>query len=245
MTIANALSNVYTPTYINGCILTYVTSVTITVSSGSAVDSLGVVLMTSAGYTLDFTALGANGIDAGTIASNKIYAIFLIVKPDNTTATLASLSPTAPTLPTGYTRFRRIGWQVTKGGSALMQIVQTGQYNVKKYFCQEAGGAPNRVLSAGSATTSTSIDCSAYVPPGCFEVGLQISLNATLVSSNVQLRNSDYAGVPYVIYSPSSTAGFVVVFPLMTLSNTLTINYLCNNSGMQAYIDIMVFTDYV
>lgn len=76
--------------------------------------------------TIDATIVGANGLDAGSLASTTSYFSFVIAKADGTTASLLSTSPTAPTLPTGYLYFRRVGAHRTDGSAHFIIYVQTG-----------------------------------------------------------------------------------------------------------------------
>jgi hypothetical protein len=60
------------------------------------------------------TSVGANALDAGVIAINAWYSLWVIWN-GTTTAGLMSLSATAPALPSGYTHKARIGWVRTDG----------------------------------------------------------------------------------------------------------------------------------
>lgn len=79
--------------------------------------------------TVNSTASGANGLDTGTLAASTWYAVWLIRKPDGTTAGLFSLSATAPTMPSGYTFKARLGWVRTdaSGNKYLLQTLQLGR----------------------------------------------------------------------------------------------------------------------
>jgi len=59
--------------------------------------------------TIDITASGINGLDAGAEANNTWYSIWVIYN-GATISGLLSLSATAPTFPAGYTYYRRVGW---------------------------------------------------------------------------------------------------------------------------------------
>lgn len=65
--------------------------------------------------TINMTAAGAGGLDAGVVAASTWYYSFAITKPDGTKALLASLSATTPILPSGYTKWARIGSFRTDG----------------------------------------------------------------------------------------------------------------------------------
>lgn len=100
------------------------------IAAGSWRDSTDAFNIVGTSKIIDFTIVGANGLDAGTIAASTRYYTFAIAKSDGTYATLASISPTAPTLPTGYTYFRRIGMVKTDGSAHILPFthVNNGWY---------------------------------------------------------------------------------------------------------------------
>lgn len=118
--------------------------------------------------TIAGTAVGANGLDAGTLAASTWYSLWVIWN-GTTTAGLMSLSATAPTLPGGYTHKARIGWIRTDGTAnkyplGFKQFGRTVQYVVSAgsnvaAMPQMASG------SAGSLTTYASVGISAFTPP--------------------------------------------------------------------------------
>jgi hypothetical protein len=75
--------------------------------------------------TLDFSAAGAGGLDAGSMAGSSFYHLWL-VSDGTTTAALASLSATAPALPDGYAYKTRIGAVLTDSGGTLFRTRQAG-----------------------------------------------------------------------------------------------------------------------
>jgi hypothetical protein len=75
--------------------------------------------------TIDAATVGANGLDAGSLANSTSYFSFVIAKADGTTASLLSTSPTTPTLPSGYSYFRRVGSHRTDGSAHFLVYVQT------------------------------------------------------------------------------------------------------------------------
>lgn len=113
--------------YIQGCALSNnvtTPNTKLNVAAGMCADSTNTVWMRSAGYTIDCTVNGANGLDTGTFTSNNLYKIFLISKADGTTAAIASAA-TPPTMPSGYIYYRRLGSTFTGGSAAFVLFTQT------------------------------------------------------------------------------------------------------------------------
>ena len=125
----------------------------------AALIQIGRVSATSVDVTIltDGTA-GANALDTGSIAADTWYYIFLIAKVDGTVAGLASLSSTAPTMPTDYVYKRRVGSFLTDATSDII-VFNMSSYGLFYYDDAYA------VLTSGTQTDWTAVDCSAYVPP--------------------------------------------------------------------------------
>lgn len=81
---------------------------------------------TALSMTCSMAASGAAGLDAGSVAANTLYAVWIV---DNGTAPqcMFSTSATSPTMPSGYTYLVRAGWVRTESAAAnLMRTHQAG-----------------------------------------------------------------------------------------------------------------------
>ena len=75
----------------------------------AVVDGTGdVQLLTSVAVTVDCTVVGANGLDAGSLATGWYYFYVIYNPTTQVAAGLASTSASAPTLPTDYTYYRLV-----------------------------------------------------------------------------------------------------------------------------------------
>lgn len=137
-------------------------------------------------------------LDTGTIgASEDLVYIYAIKNPSSgATDFLASKSPTAPTMPSGYTKKRRLGgrrWD----GAAWALFSSFGDGRVVDVWYQKSDDADHNVLSAGTQTTFTDVDCgdggAEVIPTGGFFAYLAIhnrSNSVTSVASYIR-RNGD------------------------------------------------------
>lgn len=121
------------------------------------------VLRTATGtLTNNILSVGSNGRDqvAAFVGGRWIHEWFIW---DGTTlATLSSLSSTAPTLPGAYTHQAYIGPVRYNATPVLLPTLFRGSLATLTV----ADGGENRVLAPfGTATTLTSVDCSAVIPP--------------------------------------------------------------------------------
>jgi hypothetical protein len=89
-------------------------------------DDASLMMELSAG-TINLSTVGANGLDAGSLAANTWYHVFAIAQADGTTSRIASLSPVAPTLPSGYVKRRRLGSVRTNASSQIVAFKQMGR----------------------------------------------------------------------------------------------------------------------
>lgn len=152
--------------YVSGLELTRTAPNTIGMGVGRARDSSDASdIDLSAPVTIDITAAGANGLDAGGEAANTWYAIHVIDGPAVATAGLFSLSPTAPTLPAGYTAFRRIGWIRNNAGSSFQAGVWYGAGTDRRFEYNAETAAALTALSGGSATSFTAVSLATFAPP--------------------------------------------------------------------------------
>lgn len=149
---------------------TSTTAAAITVDALSVSNGAGAYLtLQTVSLTLATGSSGANGIDAGSVAANRWYYLYVIYNPTTvTTACLMSLSATAPTLPSGYTYFARVGTCLTDGAAALTGFIQYGRETRWKV----GSNLPNLPLMASGASgnpnsgpTYTAIAVAGFVPP--------------------------------------------------------------------------------
>lgn len=124
-------------------------------------DDLSDSIVTSADLTLDITASGANGLDAGLEAADTWYFIWLIKKSsDGTVASLLSTSDTAPTMPSGYDLKRLVGAVRNNSSSHFLRFFQDDA-NVKLDDCYTVVS-----FTTSPPTSYTAVDISAVVPAG-------------------------------------------------------------------------------
>lgn len=153
---------------------------------------VGSYLLNTVAVSVATGTVGANGLDAGSIASNQWYYIYVIYNPSTATiASLMSLSATAPTLPSGYTFFARVGSCRTDGSNNLIGFKQYGRDC--QYVVGQNLSSARIVISgtAGSATTPTYVATSinAFVPSTAFRINLYLH---TAGGESIAAPNNNY-----------------------------------------------------
>ncbi len=153
---------------------------------------------------INSAAVGANGLDTGTLAANTWYSVWVIWN-GATVAGLLSLSPTAPTMPAGYTHNARVGWIRTDGAANKypLRFTQAGR---RVRYTPAAGTnlpSPRIVISGaqGSTTTPTwvSADTTAFIPPTAIFATFAASANSISLAA---APNNGYAGYTSMTNTP-------------------------------------------
>lgn len=132
--------------------------------------------------TLNAANNGLNGLDTGSLAASKVYAVYAIADQAgyNESGYLLSLNASTPQLPNGtfpsnYNAYKRIGWAVTDSSSHFLPLFVSGSGSVVTYTYD----SPVKVLNAGTSATQAAVDLSAVVPA---VAGMPMMLNADFVS---------------------------------------------------------------
>ena len=168
---------------------------------------------------INTAAAGANGLDAGSLAASTWYSVWVIRKPDGTTAGLLSLSATAPTLPGGYTHKARVGW-IRTDGTANKYPLGFIQYGRRVQYKVAAGSnlAALPILASGAAgNTSTptwvAVSIAAFAPPTASAI--EILLNAVSYNNAMAAPNNSYGSYlsttnppPMSMASTTATGGY-------------------------------------
>jgi hypothetical protein len=252
-TTNNATDNFvnYQPTFAQGATLTLDSITTITVNPGIVKDFTGVYnIVNSVFLNLNITSSGANGLDTGSVGANQIYSIYLIADSTNVNpvASLASLSVTnvPTTLPSGYDIYRRIGWWQTLNDNSLAIFFQSGIYNARKYYYQgprsAAGSGGFTFLSGGSATVSTPVGISTYIPINCKNIGLQVSFTGTLPFQFVSIK--DDVSPTYENFVVSQNSGLSPEYAYIELHQTTPkFDYVNSAAGCSTQVDLLWYID--
>ncbi len=152
--------------YVDHCRLSFVNTATVTVGTGNALSGNGEMnIDVQSPLTARITSNGANGLDNGAVAPGTIYYVHVIADASDNPLPVASLISlnTSPSLPAGYTHFRRIGFLATDSAGDIVRFQQVWNGLTRRYYFAE-----NRdrlqVLTAGRATTFTTVDLNSLVP---------------------------------------------------------------------------------
>src|SRR6202041_296319 len=118
------------------------------VAAGTCLDSTATFQLSSqATILINGAANGLNGLDTGTLAASKVYAVYVVADPflQNPTGAMISLSLTAPLLPYNYAAFALIGYVATDASAHFL----------KGYWTNSDGSSRKFLFDAPQATAVT------------------------------------------------------------------------------------------
>lgn len=119
----------------------------------------------SAPLTVNAAVVGANGLDQGTFAASKVYAVYVIADSQgykNVAGLLSLASNSAPKLPNDYNAYRLVGYAVSDASTHFLAMYQLGSGQARKLVFD----APQATaITAGASTSYADVDLSALVPP--------------------------------------------------------------------------------
>lgn len=178
----------------------------------------------------DVSASGANGLDTGSEATSTWYYVWVIATESDTKAVMLSTSASSPTMPSGYTYKGLVGAIYNDSGGDFLAFHQIDNEVALELVTP---------LSDGAATTFTSVDVSAAVPPNakliCGSIGVR-DTNANSAWMQMSPLSSG-VGVVYVSQRGASTsAGYAPFRVPMCVSQELF--YKVNDADERGFIFI-------
>ena len=192
-------------------------------------------IFTTISGTISITTSGALGLDTGSEASSTWYYIWAIGKADDTDSVILSTSSSAPTLPSGYTYYGLLGAVYNNSSSDLVNFKQVGN----KVMCPIQSP-----LSAGTATTYTSVSLAAYVPPIATSVDILIGSNSSSGSATTTtfVAPAGSGTTPtygyYVERQIASTTSATYSNANILLDTAQTLYYYVSGANARGYIDL-------
>ena len=198
----------------------------------------------TAPLTVDVSAVGANGIDAGSLAASKVYAVYVIgdSSGENSAAGLVSLSSnSSPTMPFGYDAFRLVGFAATDATSDFLLMVQTGEGHDRalRYDAIIA-----TAVTAGASTTYADVDLSTSVPPVEDALVVVQSLFTPATADNlVSLQKYGATSAQVESYGPVATkvSSSMDLVPNGLKSSVSNISYKVSNASDAVAIKVAGF----
>lgn len=239
----------YPYSYINGLAISNnatTPNTLLDVAAGVTIDSTNTFQMISQdSMTINAANTGLNGIDTGTFAASKVYAVFLISDPvtTNPTGCMISLSYTQPLMPFGYGAFRLIGYVATDASAHFLKGYWTNDSSSSRLFLFDAPQAT--AITAGNATSYTNVDLTGLVPL-INNLPVYIASAFTPGAASRVLNLTPGNGVGNAVTITGQVTSVVVSTNSLVLAQTVaissvnspTIDYKVSNSGDAVAINV-------
>lgn len=188
---------------------------------------------------IDFTGLGAGGLDVGAIAASTWYGIFVIGDSSGINApnVIATVGTGSPALPAGFDKQRRVGWVRTNAITQIRDFASYGKGPERTYQWLDIN-TQCQVLAGGNATAYAVVSMITNMPPLSERCGLIVGFESDLVFHTIQLRPNGSTVVDPVT---KFTNGFVSALALdreleMTTGINQDIQYRVTAAGNTANI---------
>ncbi|HZP98628.1 MAG TPA: hypothetical protein VFB13_03760 [Reyranella sp.] len=198
------------------------------VAAGICTDDTNAYMLSLLSGVIDCTTVGANGLDAGSLAASTWYHVYAISKAAGASpALLASTNASSPTLPATYTLKRRIGSFKTDGSAHILAFVQWGD-NFRWV-------TPVLDASAVSLTT-TFVDLTLTVPTGV-QVQAYGSAQSSSGTQKIMLRpKAASAGSTPPLNSIGGSNSDVVGYWTLVTDTAAKIQWAANSSSSSNYL---------
>jgi hypothetical protein len=218
----------------------------IDIATGSILDSTGVYqLNVDSVLSPSISSTGLNGLDAGTVAANSVYAVYLVADPvtQQEIGAMFSLSLTGPLMPFGYSAFALIGFVVTDATSDILLGTWTAGNSSQRMFYYDAPLAT--AVTAGNATAYTAVSLAASVP-AIQDTEVLVNYAFTPGAASRTLNLTPGNGVGNLVTITGQVTSVVVsnnvVVPAKVTSSVPEIDYKVANSGDAVAINVAGFS---
>lgn len=232
----------FIPKYAQGLRLSYATTTTFAVATGSILDSTETwQLSLSTAQTVTATTSGLNGLDTGTFAASTVYAVYLVADPitQQPTGCIMSTSTSGPLMPFGYSAYALIGYITTDASTHFLKGYWTGGNTGRRTFMYDAPQAT--AVTAGSATSYTAVNLSAWIPVTSAKL-VWINTAFTPGAASRTLKMQPVSGTGDAIVITGQVTSVVVTTQSMLFCDVATgmseINYVVSNAGDAVAINV-------
>lgn len=190
-----------------------------TVQAGSARNSTNLAdIIMDAAATLDATVNGINGLDTGSLAASKVYALYAIGDSTNNmpAGVMISANQSAPMVPSDYDMYRKIGYLVTDSSSHFLPGFFYGSAN-NRVFTFDARQAT--AVTAGASSTYAAVTLTTLVPAvSNLPVKFEINWTAAAANDTLNMQRFGETGDAYLnIATIAGGTAHTVAYPVVML----------------------------
>jgi len=224
---------------------------------GTCLDSTGTFQISlNSPVVIDATQNGINGLDTGTLAASKVYAVYLVTDqvtalPSGAMISLAygSKTPNTPVLPFGYNTYRLVGFVATDSMAHFLLGYWSNNDTSRRLFVFDAFQAT--AVTTGASTSYAHVDLSALVPlVNNLNVSIYSNFNANGAGDTLSMQGGASTGDQVIITAPvaGGTAHTTTISSVLAQTVSLTgtpspvINYKVSSGSDAVAIDVAGYT---
>jgi hypothetical protein len=225
------------------------------IAPGSALDVTG-SFQVSSNSTIQINAAvnGLNGLDTGTFAASKIYAVYLVWDPvtNQPTGAMLSLSYTQPLIPFGYSAFLLIGYATTDSSVHFLKGYWTAGNTSIRTFTYDAFFAT--AVTAGASTSYANVNLIQKVPNiNNTPVSIYTNFSGNAAGDTLSLQSGNGVGDQAIITAQvvTATAHMTTLTTLLAQSVVIStvsspvINYKVSSGSDAVAVSVAGYTWFV
>ncbi len=198
----------YMPFYFNGLGISNDATTPLTkldVAPGSCLDSTGTFQISlSSAVVINIANNGLNGLDTGSIAASKMYAVYLVADPVTQQASgcmLSLASNAIPLLPFGYSAYALIGYVAIDSGVHILKGYWSDNDAARRLFVYDAIQAT--AITAGTSTSYANVNLISLVPNvNNLLVKVYTNFNANAAADVLGLQAGNATGDQMLVIAP-------------------------------------------
>ncbi len=222
------------------------------IAPGSCLDSTGTFQLTlSSPVVINIANSGLNGLDTGTIAASKVYAVYVVCDPvtQQSSGAMLSLNLVTPLLPYGYSAYAKIGYVTIGSGSTIVKGYWSDNDAARRIFTYDAFQAT--AVTAGASTSYANVDLTKFVPLiNNLLVSVYTNFSANAAGDTLSLQCGNGTGDQAIIIAPvvAGTAHTTTISSILAQTVAIstvpspTINYKVSSGSDAVAVSIAGYT---
>lgn len=195
--------------------------------------------------TVSNAFVGAGGLDTGTVAASKVYAVYIVADATgaNLPVGMISLSLSGPIMPTGYSIYGLIGYVTTDASSHFLKGYWKDANSSLRLFMYDAPIAT--AVTAGHATTYTNVDLTKFVPlRNNVVVLVNTAYTPATAGNTLKMQPGNATGDAITVTGQVATVAVTTQYPVLAQTVTIStvpspvINYKETNASDAVAINV-------
>ena len=218
------------------------------IAPGSCLDSTGTYqLNLNVPVVINGAINGLNGLDTGTLAASKVYAVYMVWDPVHNhpagaVISLSYVAPLLPLIPFHYSAFLLIGYVTTNSSAYFVKGYWSAGNSSQRMFTYDA--FQPTAVTAGTSTSYAHVDLTALVPlVNNVPVQVYSSFLPTTAGDTLSLQAGNATGAQAIVTGQVASIHVTTIKTILAQTVAIStvpspvINYILSAAGAVA-IDV-------